>query len=507
MVSAVTPRSLTLPAPHPSTTSSRRRRWTSPRRAAALLSATALLLTLVSCDAINTVARPDQQVVLTGADVAGLVGTNPDQIVAFALSTPFNDPTWVQMPVQVDERKVVDFGVAPGSNATPGTTGTVYGSTATSGVALLQYADAGTFTGADTDPDLDADDEVVFMARDAGGKRQPGTADPAGAVPGSGVQVQVDDPLGDDQQGWVYLYESDGSLDPAAGRDYVGYDFTLTSGAYTTTYQRANGPNPETSVVTTDTYQARMTDRWDDSDWRITAGSASGVDLLDGLKNEFSLGFCGRSNITFQDAEGAFVANIDGPVRAIRSYVGANSGPLTQRTNIFYRDHQEIRTNLRVHGIPGVLDYLDYSAAALGMTYGSSTIPGGVAVDGAPDVVSTEVPTWEGVRGAPGSIVTTVRIDTTMSGGDDIDAIADETYLDQETPGTTQCWGDSHLYGASGPGVNVAIPNTDPRSAGAALFTTTRTVHYGPPNVTPADAALIASRVDTPLLTTVTSSP
>lgn len=481
--------------------SSRRR---SARRLGAALAAAVLLLTLASCDAVNTVDRADEEVVLTGADVSDLVGTAPDHVVAFALTTPFNTPTWVQVPVQVDERKVVDFGRAPGNNGATGTTGTVYGSTGTSGVALLQYADAGTFTGADGNPDLDADDEVVFMARDAGGARQPGTADPAGVVTGSGVQVQVDDPLGDDQQGWVYLYESDGSLDPAAGRDYVDYDFTLTSGDYKTTYKRADGPNPETSVVTTASYQARMTDRWDDADWRITADGANGADLLDGVKNEFYLGFCGRSNITFQDAEGAFVANIDGPVRAIRSYVGANSGPLSQRTNVFYRDHQEIRTNLRVHAIPGVLDYIDYSAAALGMTYASST-SGPVTVDGAQDAVSTEVPTWEGVRGAPGSIITTVRIDTTIPGGDDVDAIADETYLDQETPGTAQCWGDAHLYGASGPGVNVAIPNTDPRTAGAHTLTTTRTVHYGGPKVTPADAAAIADQVDTPLQTTVAS--
>jgi hypothetical protein len=47
-------------------------------------------------------------------------------------------------------------------------------------------------------------------------------------VPGSGVAVQLDDPLGDDDQGWMYLFEST-TLDPAAGADYVDYDFTLTA--------------------------------------------------------------------------------------------------------------------------------------------------------------------------------------------------------------------------------------------------------------------------------------
>ena len=44
--------------------------------------------------------------------------------------------------------------------------------------------------------------------------------------------------------------------------------------------------------------------------------------ILDGHKNVFVIGVCGpiAATNTFNDAEGAFVANVDGPVRAIRSY-------------------------------------------------------------------------------------------------------------------------------------------------------------------------------------------
>ena len=332
------------------------------------------------------------------------------------------------------------------------------------------------------------------MVADAGGARQPGTADPSGVVPGSGVQVQVDDPLAEDSTGWLYLYETDGSRAPDAGRDYVDYQFHLTSGAYKTTYKRADGPNPETSIVTTPSYTARMTDRWNDADWRISSGSASGVDLLDGVKNQFALGFCGRSNVTFQDAEGAFVANIDGPVRAIRSYVGANSGPLTERTNVFYRDHQEIRTDLRVHAIPSVLDYLDYSAAAVGMTYRSSTTTGGVTVDGVQDTVSGSVPTWEMVDGTPGSLITTTRVTTNWAAASDIDAVSDELYLDQAPATSTQCWGDADTYGASGPGITSSIPDTDPRNGSTTYLNTTRTVHYGAPGATAADGQQVADQ-------------
>ena len=62
-------------------------------------------------------------------------------------------------------------------------------------------------------------------------------------------------------------------------------------------------------------------------------------------------------------------------MRAIRSYIGANSGPLTQRDHIFYARREDIRTFLRVHAIPGVLDFFDYSSAAIGMTYRNNATP------------------------------------------------------------------------------------------------------------------------------------
>ena len=218
------------------------------------------------------------------------------------------------------------------------------------------------------------------MAADAGGKpRDDERTEPAGVVPGSGVAVQVDDSLGTDQQGWVYLFESAGALDPAAGLDYVDYDFVLTSGDYKTTYKRADGPNPETSRVITPTYEIGFTDRWKEVSWKVLASGATGVDLLDAHKNQFAVNYCGRSNATFADGEGAFVANIDGPVRGIRSYIGANSGPLTQRTHLMYRDREDVITDLRVHSIPAMMDFVDFSAAAQGMTYRSSTVPAGAS--------------------------------------------------------------------------------------------------------------------------------
>jgi hypothetical protein len=449
-----------------------------------LLCAVLLAVGLAACDDINTVSRPGQPVVLTGAELPGLSGTSPSQIVAFRHSRPGGVPTWTQIPVQVDQRKVVAFGTQPASNATAGVAGTVYGS-GSGGATALQYADPNTFVGADGDPTFDADDELVFMAGDAGGRVRAGEeTTPAGVVAGSGVVVQVDDPQGDDLQGWVYLFRST-TLSPAAGQDYVDYDFVLTSGDYRTTYRRADGPNPETSSVTTPSYRIEFTDRWYETSWEVLAAGATGADVLDGHKNQFVVNNCGRSNLTFADAEGAFVANIDGPVRAIRSYIGANSGPKTQRTHLMYRDMEVIVTDLRVHAIPAMMDFVDYSAAATGMTYLSSTLPAGATIDGTQDAVPAAVPSWEAVSGQQGTIITTNRMVTSFATPTMV-----SFYRDQTTPPETQCWGDPSFLGASGVNITSALPNTDPAATPFETLRGTRTVHFLAPV---ADSAAIGA--------------
>ena len=475
------------------------------RRAACAVVAAVAALGLTACDDLNTVQRPTAPVVLTGADLPGLVGADPGRVVAFRHRLVDGQPQWTQIPVQIDQRKVVPFGSQPANNTTPGVAGTVYGS-GSGGPTALQYADPNTFVGADADPTFDADDELVFMVADGGGTpRSNQRTEPAGVLAGSGVEVRFDDPNDDGDTGWVYLFRTTGNLDPAAGQDYVDYDFRLTSGDYRTTYRRAAGPNPETSRVTTAGYEVGWTDRWIEDDWRIHAGSATGADILDGHKNQFAVDFCGRSNATFAAGEGAFVANLDGPVRAIRSYVGANSGPLTQRTHLMYRERTDVVTDLRVHSIPAIMDYVDYSAAAQGMTYRSSALPGGVPVDGVQDAVPETLPGWEAVDGAQGQVFTAGSVQTNVPG------IVEGTvgfYRDQAAPSEEQCWGDGSYFGASGSWVQTAIPNTDPRTSPFSTLTSSRITQFAAPaadaSTIPAAAAAWAADLATPLTVTVT---
>ena len=438
--------------------------------------------------------RRGDPVVIAGASLSKLDGVTAAKLVGFR----FREGRWKQIPVQLDERKLVDFGGVPGSNSAPGTVGTVYG-TAAIGQAVRQYADPNTFVGADPDIGLDNDDEVALIAADDGDKAGRRVEAPKGTR-GAPVAVKISDPLGG-PPGFVYLYRSKGKLDPSAGRDYVDYSFVLTSGDYRSTYRRADGPNPETSTVSTRVYRIGFSDRWFDDQLAIKAGDATGVDILDGFKFQFGPNTCTRSEATFNDAEGAFVANVDGPVRAIRAYVGANSGPITERTDVFWPDRHEIVTDMRVHsGIPGPMIFHDLSAAGIGMTYLDATNLAGVAVDGVPESLNQAPPAWRLWTGSQGSLVSTDRIKSSFAA--ELQAQASDWYLDQaNTPSDVelQCWGDANAYGQAGYRSTYPPPNTDPRLGTAATLQSTTTDAFAAPGVPASDAEQLAAQLDAPL--------
>ncbi len=405
----------------------------------------------------STLTREEDPVVLTGADVPSLAGIAPGDLVAFRYDT-----AWVQIPVQVDERDVKTFG-------------TIYNNPPASTITALQYTDAGTFTGPDSNTTLDANDEIAFMAQDAGGV-PPVFSTPGAVIPGSGVRISVSEPLAVGQTGYVYLFRHDGSLDPGAGQAYVMYTFNLLSGGYKTTYTLGDTHplllgNPENSTVVTPNYSYHFGDRWQEDEMRVSVGGATNVDILDRHKALFAPGICGRSEDTFDGyintlpIEGAFVVNKSGPVRAIRSYVGANSGPLTEREHIFYARRQDIRTYLRVHAIPSVMDFIDYSPAASGMTYYNNLNTGGVSIDGVPDSVTAGPIQWQMATGAQGTVVQTAAFATNIAG-----FAYTSYYLDTSAPpaltgSEAQCTGDGSAYGSSGVWVTPpppGIPCTDP---------------------------------------------
>ena len=99
--------------------------------------------------------------------------------------------------------------------------------------------------------------------------------------------------------------------------------------------------------------------RWTDQ-LSIFVDDSSGMNMWGMEDFQFNLGSCERSAATFIQSKTAFIANIDGPLRAIRSWLGANSGAITQRQIKFYEQMEVKTTFLRVHSIPGVFDYINF---------------------------------------------------------------------------------------------------------------------------------------------------
>jgi len=426
--------------------------------------------------------RRHEPVVLVGDSLPEFVGSAPSTLVGFGWQDG-----WVQIPVQVDERAVVDFGK-------------IYNS-APKGQSILTYTDPGTFTGPDPDRTFDGDDELVFMAWGAGSAAPSGTSAPAGALEATRRDVRIQDPL-TGATGFVYLFRSDGSLDQSAGAAPIAYDFVLLSGAYKATYDTRSGPNPEDSTVTTPAYSVHFSDRWIRNRTSVTIGGASGVDLLDRHKFLFSPGDCTRSEKTFSEGEGAFIVNRTGPVRALRGYVGANSGPTTYRIHWFYEEREEILSALRVHPIPGLMDYFDYSPLAAGMRYFDDLNPAGVTVDGEPDPVAAGPFSWEMITGAQGTLAHTFRIAT------DIPNFSYTLYYsDDTTPPYQQCTGDAYEYGASGFQDENPVPNTDPSQQPVFIAEVTRLIRYGPPNEPASFASDFAQEVAHPLVVSRSASP
>jgi hypothetical protein len=442
---------------------------------------------------------------------------------------------WVQVPIQVDERDTVNCGQIYNTKSyvdTAWSTGYNTGPDPTQGYystfKTLQYCDINTFTGRDRYPAFDADDELAFMDRDLGAAAAPATVPPPlGVDPSTGVEAKNVNPI-TGKYVYIYLFNRlpSGGLVPSAHKSYITasvFKFTHNKIAYgladyKSHYNIFSGPNPESSYVTTPYYHRGFADRWIDDTLKIDTGTKEPVNLYSNHSSGLGPGACARSEYTFSgedtlnrpsyacnpnilsapQAEGAFVTNIVGPIRAIRSYMGSNSGPLSQRTHVFYDQIEIITTYTRVHEIPGLINYYNYNPLAGTMFYNNNnnnpaTQPGwasggglkGIVIDGVADSAWKNGPLiWEFINSAYGNIFRYNFINTDIPnytpGAAAPTLVSQSYYLDDynaQAQSSTdlvkcQCTGDGHAWGASGgyltagPAANGAaqdIPYTDPR--------------------------------------------
>ena len=267
-----------------------------------------------------------------------------------------------------------------------------------------------------TDPvrGLDHDDEVAFMASDAG-SAAPGTATlPAGVDSVHAVEVR-DPTRASDAPRYVYVMR--GVAPAAAG--YVDYDrdanadtFEFSESSYDNHGNAAVGPycdasgnvvgtgrrRPrDTATVTTDRYTYRYDGRWLMTSIRISGdgGATYGPDVVDRWKARAfqqdpssETPCCGyEEEDTNWGGSSTLLGERSGPVRTIRETWGADSGTNVIRRETFYRDEMRMTTFLRVHVIPpldGIYAQWDYAAGRVSRFY-TPRVPAGVAVDGVND--------------------------------------------------------------------------------------------------------------------------
>ena len=334
-------------------------------------------------------------------------GVSPQDIAAFK----WNGISFEEIPVQVDEVMPYclsninsDFGIYSGTDKEFSYAWDVESWKKTSGTCSAEYPPGESAT-PDPAPMLDDDDEIAFMASDAGDVAPAGASFPPDVS--SVHAVAVIDPLAPASPHFVYLAVRSGGSSFTAASGLVDYardanadewidrnDFADNDpeklGASNTGY----GPNlsgtvcdgtliPRASTdrfprdgvtVSTAKYQLRATGRWMLRGMRIAKPSSPGdygPDLVDRWKGrafqqspDSTISVVGFEDEQVNwEANSALLGERVGPVRAIREIWGADSGTNVTNTETFYRDAVTYRYHVRVHPIPpdGLYTSWDYN--------------------------------------------------------------------------------------------------------------------------------------------------
>jgi predicted acyl esterase len=369
---------------------------------------------------------------------------------------------WEEIPVQVDERFPYflanpnsDFGIYSGTDmeltyAWDRETWKATGACFVDPTSVLPTPDpvAG----------LDDDDEVVFMARDAGEFADPALAGPEGTE-GGGQEIALADPLDPGTPRFVYLFRKPAG--PTFSEYYVTYtrdadadqwiDRSFFEGGPDTDplgYRRENvgtsntgyGPNlsgvvcwdgvtPRNSTdrfprdgmtVSTDKYQVYASGRWMVRDVRVARPGQPrvyGADIVDRWKGrafqqspDSTISLVGFEDEQVNwEANSALLGERVGPVRAIREVWGADSGTNVTKTETYYSDAYVYRYRMRVHPIPpdGIYTSWDYNRGAMVAGAGDDPAKAGryyTAVRGAGvpiDGINDDVGNVDGVGSTP----------------------------------------------------------------------------------------------------------
>ncbi len=390
------------------------------------------LFPMALCDRLDPLGGPSGSnnahngvMLYPAADLPAPMGLDPARLAAFA----WKDDRFVEIPLQVDQRfphflanAASDFALYSGTDEELNYEWDLErwdNSNPDACEALYVKGRRDPITG------LDDDDELVFMASDAG------TMAPLGVRPeGEGLasdapvrMVRLIDPLDPLIERVVYLvmkqegatgafhgrphyvsYQRDLNADQWIDRGFFAEDNPEKLGTSNTGYganrtgivcdadgQRLSSDRfPRDGVtVSTDTYQWYASGRWMVRDIKIRDADNPmllGDDLIDRWKGRaFQQSPDSTISVVgFEDEQVNWEANSTligeriGPVRAIRAVWGADSGTNVTKTESFYRDGIGYRYRVRVHPIPadGLYTSWDYNRGVMVPADGEN-VPGG----------------------------------------------------------------------------------------------------------------------------------
>ncbi len=398
--------------------------------------------------------RSRDPVVLKGSDIS-YTDADVNDLVGFKYNAV--DSSWTQVHIQIDEMHMQDYDVikngdcyAQGRNFTN-----------------LVYSDDGTYSGKDlADPNFDDDDEFVFMARDLGDQDDGNGINnlPSGVQYVTKRELEIGDPLqGGATLGWLYVFLCiPGSCPHEAGPALVNYNFNLlnahggASNSYKDAYKNhceinmtstecneSEIMNPEDSWFHSPYYERHFAENWYSDQLKIKMGSSTQENFISIQEFQFVEGNCGRCTRTFMHGNTGFIINKSGPVRAIRSWVGANSGTFTQREHFMYDQRDDQVTYLRVHPIPGAWDYMVYKEGVPLTYYNKYHQAQGISIDGQDDgnVMNDTMSHWEFVTGATGTYLRAINLEHNFAGRpeDDADVYFRHWFYDNDTPDCDTC--------------------------------------------------------------------
>jgi hypothetical protein len=350
----------------------------------------AFLLLLPAGGALAAGADLIDPVVISGDKLNPLLGRSPDSIEAFAW-----DGSFKPILLQIDERMTVS----------------VYRRELVRRMDLLSYAfDEGPKAQPDPDPAFDANDELVFMARDAGGKA------PAGAGPeGSEACQEIElAPAEAAERLYVYLC---GMKAPAAP--------TTASLMNVESADRIEG---QTYVIG---YPAGNPLNFNSLQFKGPAGLSENVVDRFKLSLDVSVAF-NLANYSLGGADfQSYLRGVRrGPIRVIKEFETvveswANLQIRTYNHVFFYPYHVEYRlletAPMNWGGSVNKSDLtlaVDLNHEARGFRFYSEKNPRGELIDGFPSPSEVNMnygPTsWAGVSGAPGTILVHLGLDRTV---------------------------------------------------------------------------------------------